>query len=110
MGGETSHKVISAICIVVLIVASSRLSASPNWRETGRYCFSRKEFADVISVSSWYWLWVAVSANSYRYVRSFLASVLGFFHHGDDWDLLGSLVGRSVGNINEVVQVNVFFV
>src|SRR6266576_6275374 len=65
LGGETSHKVIRAICIVILIVASNRLSASPNRRETGRCRFSRKEFADVVRISSWYWLWVAVSARSY---------------------------------------------
>ncbi len=66
LGSETSHKVISAICVVILTVVSNRLSASPSRRDTGRCRFSRKEFADVISISSWYWSLVAVSASLYR--------------------------------------------
>src|SRR6266550_9186509 len=66
LGSETSHKVIRAIRVVILIIASNRLSASPNRRETGRCRFSRKEFADVVSISSWYRSWVAVSASLYR--------------------------------------------
>ena len=96
--GETSHdKVISAICVIILIVVSDRLSASANRRETGRGRFSRKEFTDVVSISSWYWLWVAISTRSYRYIRSILASVLGFFHCGIDRDLWGSLGGSLLG-------------
>jgi len=69
-GSKTSHdKVISAICVIILIVASNRLSASANRRETGRCRFSRKELADVISISSWYRSWVVMFIRQLRNSR-----------------------------------------
>ena len=107
-----SHRMTKAICVVTRIVAFNRLSVSPSCRETGRCHFSRKGVANVISIPRWDQSFTETSTSLFRYNQSLLASVQTFIRRDInwDWDLLGLMIGRSVGNINEVIQVNVFFV